>query len=95
MKYEKTQKGNPHKLTVKEHTFPARSISRFTKDNGKVSVSLISKDKVLERKPCDQLFCAKRAWDQNVESEFMKSIEYKYQSLDFDIILRNKEKIKE
>lgn len=81
MKYEKPQKGNLHGLTVKQHSFPAASICRFAKDDGRVHVYLISQNKKINPKPGNQLFCAKRAWDQRAESGFMKEIEDKYHVL--------------
>jgi len=81
MKYEKTQKGNPYQLTVCQHTFPVASIARFADTDGRVEVYLIKQKKVIRLKPDDQLFCAKRIWDQRAESGFMKEIEDKYQLL--------------
>ncbi len=81
MTFEKTQKGNPHKLTVNQHIFPAKSISRFSDENGRVTIIHRKLDKPLLVKPDDQLFCAKRVWDQRAESGYMKSIEDKFQML--------------
>lgn len=86
MKYEKPQKRNPHGLTVKQHTFPRASISRFAKDDGCVSVYLIKQRKEIRVKPDDQIFCAMRTWDQRAETGFMKDIEDKYQELGEDVI---------
>lgn len=86
MKYEKPQKRNPHGLTVKQHTFPVASISRFAKNDGCVSVYLIKQRKEIRLKPDDQIFCAKRTWDQRAETGFMKDIEDKYQELGEDVI---------
>lgn len=86
MKYEKTQKGNPHQLTVCQHTFPAASIGRFANTDGCVEVYLVKQKKVVRLKPDDQLFCAKRVWDQRVESGFMKEIEDKYQLLAEEVV---------
>jgi len=81
MKFEKPQKGNPHGLTVMQHTFPRASIARFTGGDGRVSVSYMSKNKQLRLAPSDQLFCAKRTWDQRAEQGFMKKIEDSFQAL--------------
>ena len=81
MKYEKTQKGNPHQLTVNQHCFPARSIERFVQTNGLVDVLRIENSKNFRVKPGNPLFCARRAWDQRAESSFMKPIEDVYQEL--------------
>ena len=83
MKYEKTQKGNPHQLTVKQHCFPVRSIKRFARSDGRVDVQRV-KDKDVENfqvRPNNPLFCARRSWDQRAESGFMKKIEDVYQEL--------------
>ena len=82
MKREKPQKGNPHKLIVRQHVFPARSIERFARADGKVSVRLLTQnDKLLYLKPTDPLFCATRAWDQRAETGYMKKIETSFQSI--------------
>jgi hypothetical protein len=86
MKYEKPQKGNPHKLTVNQHAFPARSISRFVDSSGRVETRLIRNKKTVKLKPSDQVFCAKRVWNQRAESGYMRSIEDKYQALATAII---------
>lgn len=81
MTFEKPQKGNPHGLTVMQHAFPRASIARFADADGRVAVSYIPAKKQLRLAPEDQLFCAKRAWDQRAEQGFMKSIEDAFQSL--------------
>ena len=79
MEYEKTQKGNLHQLTIKQHCFPMRSIERFACSGGLVDVQRGVKN--FRLKPDHLLFCARRAWDQRVESGFMKGIEDVYQEL--------------
>jgi hypothetical protein len=81
MSYEKTQKGNPHELTIYQHHFPAASIARFAGSDGCVEVHLIPQNKEVRLKPEDQLFSARRVWDQRAESGYMKEIEDKYQEL--------------
>lgn len=81
MTYEPTQKGNPHRLTVKQHTFPKTSIARFAGQKGNVELFLKSADKVIQAKPSNELFCADRAWDQQAESGFMKKVEDDFQAL--------------
>ena len=90
MKHEKPQKGNPYQLTICQHTFPAASIARFSGIDGRVEVYLVEQKKMVRLKPDDQLFCAKRGWDQRAESGFMKEIEDKYQSLAEVVALDNK-----
>jgi hypothetical protein len=55
MKYEKTQKGNPHQLTIHQHTFPTKSIARFTDKSGYVKVKLIAQSKIISLNPINQL----------------------------------------
>lgn len=86
MKYEKPQKGNPYNLTIQQHTFPAASIIRFVNNAGVVSVYHIRSGKALSLPPNDQMFCAKRNWDQRAETGYMKKIEDKFQSLAEDVI---------
>lgn len=81
MAFDKPQKGNPHGLTVIQHTFPRASIARFADDDGCVSVSHIPTTKQFRLPPGDQLFCARRTWDQRAEEGFMKKIEDAFQSL--------------
>ena len=47
MKYEKTEKGNPHNLTINQHCFPSRSIERFSNNDGCVEVHRIIPEKKL------------------------------------------------
>ena len=86
MAYEKPQKGNPHRLTVKQHMFPARSIARFVSDDDTVAVFLVSQSKIFRTTPDDQIFCARRVWDERAETTYMKSIEDNFQQLAESII---------
>ena len=81
MKTQRPQRGNPHRLTVEQHVFPARSIERFAAADGKVSVRLRHTNKQLRLRPDNSLFCAKRAWDQRAEAGYMKTIEDEFQTL--------------
>ena len=89
MSYEKTQNGNPHSLTIKQHILPAASIKRYGRSDGRVEVYLKPEKKCVLRKPTSPIFCAKRVWDQLAESGFMKAIEDKFQSLAEEIIKGN------
>lgn len=86
MSYEKPQKRNPHALAVFQHSFPAASIARFAGNDGRVDLYLIRQNKQIRVKLDDQLFCAKRTWDQRAESGYMKEIEDKYQQLAESVI---------
>jgi hypothetical protein len=82
---EPVQKGNPHKLTVKQHVFPYRSIERFAQD-GRVEVHEKGPDRTLRRDPSDIIFCARRVWDHQSEHGFMLEIENAYQRIADKII---------
>lgn len=88
MKYEKTQKKNPHCITVNQHIFPLRSIRRFSDHNGTVEVKLINQNKIIYLPPGDPLFCARRCWDERAETGYMKKIEDSFQNLASKIINR-------
>lgn len=80
-KPERTQKGNPHQLTVMQHVFPACSIARFAGADGAVSVKLRKNGKELRLPPRDQIFCADRAWNERAEASYMKEVEDNFQNL--------------
>jgi len=89
MKYEKTQKGNPHNLTIKQHTFPYKSIQRFVNDENNIDLFMIDHNKRVSLRANNEIFCAKRVWDQKAEMGYMKEIEDKYQELADLIISSN------
>lgn len=72
--YEKTQKGNPHHLPVKQHVFPVRSIARFANSGGMVQLHNLTTQQTRVAGPGDAMFCAMRAWDLRAERGFMKQI---------------------
>jgi len=84
--YEPTQKGNPHDLTIHQHTFPKSSISRFCDGKGNVSVYKLAQRKIFNLKPKDIMFCARRTWDHKSEIGYIKAIEDSFQSLAKKII---------
>jgi hypothetical protein len=86
MKYEKPQKGNPHRLAVNQHIFPAKSIQRFSGHSGTVEVRLVGQDRVINLPADNVLFCAKRRWDQRAEMGYMKQIEDSFQYLAAKVI---------
>jgi hypothetical protein len=89
MNYEKPQKGNPHQLTVNQHCFPASCIKRFVGSDGKVELMQLSQFVTIPAKPEAKIFCAKRAWDQKAEHDFMKEIEDKYKALADEVVTNN------
>jgi len=86
VKAERPQKGNPHKLTFWQHVFPARSIKRFAGPDGRVAVKRCGAEREFRLLPEDQLFCARRSWDQRAETGFMKQIEDEFQTLAEEVI---------
>jgi hypothetical protein len=81
MAFEKPQKGNPHKLTVKQHVFPRRSIERFYDSGNGIELSLAEQKMSIRALSTHDVFCAKRAWSHRVESGFMTDIERRYQEV--------------
>jgi hypothetical protein len=81
VKAERTSPRNPKSLTVDQHVFPSKSISRFTNQSGHVSVHVLRRSKVIRAKPGNAIFCASRAWDERAEAGYMKSIEDLFQQI--------------
>jgi hypothetical protein len=81
MTFEKPQKGNPHRLTIRQHTFPRASIARFADSSGRVHVHKVSANRSFFVAPDNALFCAKRVWDQLAEDSFANKIERPFQTL--------------
>lgn len=81
---ERTQKGNPHRLTREQHVIPAATLRRFALPDGRVEVHL--RDGRTVKLPVgDQLFCVERLWDQRSEVGYMKRIEDEFQALVTDL----------
>lgn len=87
MAYQEPQKGNPHKLTLKQHVFPRRSIERFYGSRGGVELYLPVQQKRIRARANHNVFYAERAWLHRVESGFMADIERRYQEV-ADAIVR-------
>lgn len=83
---EKTQKGNPHDLTLRQHIFPRASIARFVEAGG---VDVYDLRNHLRRRatPGDHIFCADRAWAHGPESGWMKDMEDAFQDLAEGVLL--------
>lgn len=80
-KPEKTRPKNPNQLTLLQHVFPTKSLSRLTNAQGTVHVHDILRGRSRRAKPTDVIFCAKRAWDQRAESGYMLEIENQFQEI--------------
>ena len=81
MGFEEPQTGNPHRLTIKQHVFPKKSIDRFSDENGLVQLFRADGTKVIRASSTNSLFCAKRVWDQSTEAGIGKTIEDQFQRL--------------
>lgn len=79
MRFEKTQKGNPHELTVRQHVHSAACIERFANDDGFVAVSRRDSSRVFLVRPNDDLFVTKRAWSHGIEHGLFYEIETRFQ----------------
>ncbi|MEH2478701.1 hypothetical protein V1282_002058 [Nitrobacteraceae bacterium AZCC 2146] len=79
--YDKPQKGNPHRLVIRQHVFPSASIKRFANEAGSVYLADLNRNIGREAKPEDDIFCAKRAWHESVETGMFKRIEDRFQTL--------------
>jgi hypothetical protein len=78
----KTQPGNPHNLTLRQHVISKRSIARFAGPEGHVEARRAEKlTKTIRVKPDNGLFCALRLWDERAERGWMKQIEDAFQRL--------------
>ena len=80
-RYERTQPGNPHQLTIRQHLLPNRTIARFRGRDGLVHAHLVKEAVDRRLKSDNPLFCTMRSWDQKAESGLGKSIEESYQAI--------------
>jgi len=78
---EKTRRGNPNQLALKQHVFPVRNIQRFAGADNRVEVRDLTSGRERRAKPQDRIFCADRAWDQRAEAGYMKEIEDNFQTV--------------
>jgi hypothetical protein len=74
MKFEKTQPGNPHKLTKEQHVNPVRTIKRFAGPDGMVEVSMGTDQRVQRPPPYAGIFWTRWAWDQRAERKGLDGI---------------------
>lgn len=81
MTFEATQKGNPRRITVNQHTFPKASIERFADSHGFVQIVRTASGQAFKAKPSKDVFCAPRVWNQQAETGFMREIEDGFQVL--------------
>jgi hypothetical protein len=83
MKYQKTQKGNPHELTLDQHVFPRCSLARFAdKSDDRIAIRRPPRGAMEIRVGTDAaFFCAMRVWDHGAESGFMKDMEDTFQAV--------------
>ncbi|MBI2770511.1 MAG: hypothetical protein HYX47_12870 [Burkholderiales bacterium] len=81
MKHEQPLKGNPNQITVNQHVLPRSAIARFAKGAGLVEVQRLAGSAPFKLKPDDELFCARRAWDQGSETFRTHETEQAYAGL--------------
>lgn len=76
MPFERTTKGNPHGLTIKQHFHTAHAIGKFyDKTEKNVEVKFIETGLIKKLHKGDATFYTRRTWDQRAESGYMQSIE--------------------
>lgn len=86
--FVKPQAKNPHQLTVWQHIMPKRSIERFGDADGWVQLHRIKENQDLKLQASNEIFCAKRVWNQKAEENSIR-IETAFQQA-ADLILTNK-----
>lgn len=77
-RHEPTQPGNPHQLTLRQHVHSRACIARFADGAGRVLVRKHGASAFLANADND-IFCAKRVWDQGSEANFFRKIEETFQ----------------
>jgi hypothetical protein len=78
---EKTQKNNPHQLTIYQHVYPKACIDWFADLDGLIQLFDVTLGCKRSCKSSDKIFCARRVWDQRSESGYMKRIEDEFHEL--------------
>lgn len=78
-RHEPTQPGNPHQLTLRQHVHSRACIARFADGAGRVRVRKHGAPSFLANADND-IFCAKRVWDQGSEANFFRKIEETFQA---------------
>jgi hypothetical protein len=68
---------NQRDIAINQHIVSNRHIDAFTRD-GVVSVRLLTHDAEFNAPPQNEVFCAKRQWDEKTEKIRMKSIEDRF-----------------
>lgn len=86
---QKTQRGNPHQLAIRQHIFPKRSIERFCARGG-VDLLDLKREKTRRARPEDVAFCADRTWNHGAETGWMKDIEDAFQPI-AEMVVKNPE----
>ncbi|MGI1679463.1 MAG: DUF4238 domain-containing protein [Cellvibrionaceae bacterium] len=77
------------KLVINQHTFPAKSIQRFTDSKGCVELYRIPSRNVFPAAPNNKIFCRRRVWDQRSEQGYGKHIEDRFQALVDYVVTQN------
>jgi hypothetical protein len=80
MRHEKPQKGNPHKLTIKQHVHSAACVARFADVHGRVAVKRHDRADMFLAQPRGDTFVAMRAWSQRLEHGLFRKVEDDFQA---------------
>ncbi len=84
---EPTQTGNPHQLTIDQHVHSRACINRFADGDSRVFVRRRGATSFLTGAD-NNIFCAKRVWDQGSEANFFRDIEDRFQD-EVDYVVAN------
>jgi hypothetical protein len=74
-RHEPTQPTNPRQLTIAQHVHSRWCISQFADEDGCVAVLRDGHSTAFRAKPDNDIFCAKRVWDQNLEQGLFSQVE--------------------
>lgn len=81
-----TPSAHKHIFTINQHVFPVAGITRFYSRNKCVQVFDTQRSKSFPANAKNDLFCAKRVWDEKTEKLVGKRIEDNFQRLAVSII---------
>lgn len=73
-KHEPTQRGNPWQLTINQHVHSRWCIDKFADERGRVAV-LRRGQRAFNTSPENAIFCAQRAWSEQLERGQFAKIE--------------------
>jgi hypothetical protein len=74
-RHEPTQPGNPREITIKQHVHSRWCIDKFANADGQVAVLRRGSSTPFTTTPTNAVFCAQRAWDENLEHGLYAKVE--------------------